>query len=308
MVGSLSLSAFADLYRIRRKETLSQIVHRFLPGRVYGKKGNLKKILALNPQIRDPDRIFPGQTVELGIPLPAPPATTQTAPHAAPPSATYDDLTLTPFFAKTTLSASDLRTGAQTRLNSASHYGLEADYIFHRWNDDAGAFVRFKGAFITFEPPTQLGKTLVESSKFLSTFGLGAKAALSKKLRVSAAIQYEKMLFSRAVSTSSSTVDAVDVPAIQAAMDWAMIQSPSFTLGLACGLEFLFPSSTDSYSVGHGESVNGILYYRGRGPHGSNAPYQIELSENARFQNTSLVTQRENNLSLQIRFFLKGGN
>ncbi len=63
----ISQSAWAGTYTVKSGDTLSEIIYEQIGEPIYGKKGNLKKILALNPiLITKPDRLRPGQIIELG--------------------------------------------------------------------------------------------------------------------------------------------------------------------------------------------------------------------------------------------------
>jgi hypothetical protein len=55
-----------NIYVIQRGDTFSHIVKRYFPsGHLYGPKGNMAIVLAQNPHIKNPNRIYPQQTVTL---------------------------------------------------------------------------------------------------------------------------------------------------------------------------------------------------------------------------------------------------
>jgi hypothetical protein len=60
-------SAYAYTYVVKPNDNLSHNVAGVLiPGPVWGAKGSLAKVLRLNPSIKDPHRLNPGQVIELG--------------------------------------------------------------------------------------------------------------------------------------------------------------------------------------------------------------------------------------------------
>lgn len=63
------IGAEIDHYTIRNGESLSKILMRLHPNeRIYGNKGNLRRVLELNREIKNPDVVFPGQTIKLRNP------------------------------------------------------------------------------------------------------------------------------------------------------------------------------------------------------------------------------------------------
>lgn len=68
----IAIYAFAeDTYTIRKGETLSQIVQRIFPHNlIYGRRGKLREILSLNPKLKNPHLVFPGQRVIIATQAP----------------------------------------------------------------------------------------------------------------------------------------------------------------------------------------------------------------------------------------------
>ena len=56
-------NAFAAEYQIKRGDTLSDILYNNVEGRIYGKNHNLAKLIAANPQIKDPNNIEVGEII-----------------------------------------------------------------------------------------------------------------------------------------------------------------------------------------------------------------------------------------------------
>ena len=54
---------FADVYVVRPGDTASDILFKNVEGRIYGRNGNLLKLLEHNPHIGDPNNIVPGETL-----------------------------------------------------------------------------------------------------------------------------------------------------------------------------------------------------------------------------------------------------
>lgn len=58
-------TVWAFVYVVHEGDTLSEIVHHFLGKPIYGKNGGIARTIALNPRIRNPDLIYPGQHIVL---------------------------------------------------------------------------------------------------------------------------------------------------------------------------------------------------------------------------------------------------
>jgi LysM repeat protein len=67
----LASQAFAmDSYVVKSGDTLSQIVKQNYPfGKMYGSQGRIAQVLAKNPHIKNPNRIYPGQRIEIKNPV-----------------------------------------------------------------------------------------------------------------------------------------------------------------------------------------------------------------------------------------------
>tara|TARA_B110001454_G_scaffold16145_1_gene14510 strand:- start:5082 stop:6104 length:1023 start_codon:yes stop_codon:yes gene_type:complete len=62
----LALDLWANAFHwVKSGETLSDIARKEYPGSVYGPKGSLRKIIALNPKVGNPNRIYPNQKIYL---------------------------------------------------------------------------------------------------------------------------------------------------------------------------------------------------------------------------------------------------
>lgn len=54
-----------QLYRVQKNQTLSGITFKTLGGPIYGPRGNLRRVLDINQQIKDPDYILPGYLINI---------------------------------------------------------------------------------------------------------------------------------------------------------------------------------------------------------------------------------------------------
>lgn len=59
-----------DTYVVKFSDTLGQIVRQHYPnGSIYGSQGRIAQVLAKNPHIKNPNRIYPGQKIQIKTPI-----------------------------------------------------------------------------------------------------------------------------------------------------------------------------------------------------------------------------------------------
>ncbi len=65
LILNASIEANSSLYVVRRGDVLSEVLFRNVPGRIYGKNGNLSKVKKINPELHSVSHIVPGETIVL---------------------------------------------------------------------------------------------------------------------------------------------------------------------------------------------------------------------------------------------------
>lgn len=89
-IGAVCLSqlAYSMTSTVQNGETLSQIAYREFPNeRVYGADGSLARLIQLNPEITDPNAIYPNQVIKLAIQIPSLIDHSPTEPYEKKPEA-----------------------------------------------------------------------------------------------------------------------------------------------------------------------------------------------------------------------------
>jgi hypothetical protein len=66
-IATLATTVFAAEYIVKKHDILSEIAHLSIPGKVWGEDGALQKLLVLNPIVKNPDMIYPGQILQLPV-------------------------------------------------------------------------------------------------------------------------------------------------------------------------------------------------------------------------------------------------
>ncbi len=319
----LSASGWAYAYEVKAGDTLSKIAAQTLSPPVYGKNGGLARLLRLNPRIKIPDRIYPGERIEVARDQkkvvntkPALITKRSLASDETPPTINADStphfqrgaqLAITPDLALSTLSAQDRITGASSTVASQYNLGVNLAYI-QEWSTHSRSSLSLGLGMVSFEPPTDRSKNLVEGHKFVSSIGLGADFDLGSRWNFELSAAYDKKLFVRAATTTSVAIDAVSVPSLGGKLTYELLRLDPFAVGISAHAALEMPAQTEGYPIRLGKSFGGTMGLRqqmGAGPR-SNA-FESELGFYQRTQDTDFSRQTETSLVLKFRIFFAVG-
>ena len=214
-------------------------------------------------------------------------------------------LQLTPYFALTNIQVGDKTTGSQANLASSMNGGVDVRRD-QKWSEDFKSFVHLKLGALEFEQPTNSTSSLQSGNNFMWGFGIGGDLRLSRTLGCSVFVTDQKEAFVRATSTTSVTADAVAIPELGAKLSLDLISLRSWTIGASAQFFELFQASGQGYSISQGNLFGGALYVKQNVGRGGSA-IQTELGYFSRQQNTNITNQTQNDLILQLRWFLPEG-
>jgi LysM repeat protein len=319
-----SVSTTAWPYVVKNGDTLSEIAYKNISANVYGKNGSMVKILNINPQIKNPNLIMPGQVINLDksetpklteIPTERNVATdslistqnfvennnSEMASKVSPLLKRRATVALNPFYNIANLSSADNVTGSESTIASKYYAGVNASYV-QEWNKDFQTAINFKLASIAFEGPANSTKTLQDKSKFLSTIGVETNHNIGKKTHLKLGLSYGKELFIRAASTQSVAVDAINVPSISSKISYDIIELSPFALGVSATYSAKMPAKADSYNIKLGHEYGANIYLNQFTGNSHNSKIQTELGFTRRSQNTNITSQTETNIMLGVRF------
>jgi LysM repeat protein len=342
--AALGINAFAlasVTYVVQKGETLSEISGKKIAGPVWGNNGSLGRVLPLNRRIKDPNLIFPGETIQLpeGLVSETPPfltrmiasknaqadeivqpsskiteasptvscagGTTEAVKNKPRPSEGPSEavVELSPYYGFTRISSSDKSTGSPATLTSSLNTGVDLKYI-QPWSESFRSFIHLNLGELSFEQPTNSAKSLQNGSNFMSGVGIGGELKLSRALSFAFFGDYQKEAFSRAASTTSVAVDAVSVPEVGGSLSLDLLKSGVFTIGVSGEYSELFQASTAGYRVLQGSLYGGKIYLK---QNVGGSALQTELGYFSIQQSTSITNQSENNILLQLRWLLPFG-
>ena len=225
----------AKTYIVQQGDTLSNITQNLVPGRIYGRKGNLAKLLSLNPQLEDPDDIRPGTAIQLpkGAWDLVSGQKNNTADQAKPDRyskgvddqdrrlAQLNDLGMNPLdggfkaYSSVGFSAGfgflrlDSSQSGSASAVSDLGYGASLDWRQH-WSASfhTGVYLNYQG----YSMSTAEGASLPQRSAEVSEMGLQLGQSISKGLWVDAKVGYRSSPYLR--SETQDVLAVEDVPTV----------------------------------------------------------------------------------------------
>jgi hypothetical protein len=251
---AIAATAFAAEYVVKKHDVLSVIAHRAIHGRIWGHHGAIQKILALNPKIKNPDFIFPGQILQL------PNAETLTAreknspvrsiAEITPASSPVDGfeehsaLSVAPTFGFSRISATDKTSGANSTLGSALNLGASVQWR-QFWSETFQTALIFSGESQSYS--TTSTQTLDHSSFFLGTVGVEGRWGKDLAPQFISHIEFIQSPFIRGESQTANTLDVVTIPAVGIGAEIPIYHSRIFLMSAEVVGNYLAPSNQSSY-------------------------------------------------------------
>ncbi len=315
VVSSISGAAWA--YVVKSGDTLSTIAAKQISKKVYGKSGSLKKIIALNPQIKNPDFIKLGDQVivsndqsilakaetkffpqVLRSPAEAVPALsepeTSSIKEATPQG--YYLFSIEPEFISTKLQGTDSSTGASANLVSKSNYGLRTSYS-QVWNSKFQTKFFFGLTKLSIKEPSS-GGTLSNADQTMYSYGATLQFKLSENFIIGSGLGVTQRPYLRAISSTLVALDATSVPSALIDASYNLLKVTPFTLGAAFHTSLDLPVSENAYSTKLNPSYGASIYVR----HDVNPSFQTELGLRGLYQieNTTIVDQSQTDYGIYL--------
>ena len=334
-LGISALALASVTYVVKKGDTLSQVSEKMVPGPVLGKNGSLERVLALNPNIKNPDLIYPGEQVQLPggelaqasaerqpaqiVPEPSPEPSPQAAVDLSPKSPEAASVvqapapmqfkrgvyyTIAPFYDFATITNQDRSSGAPASLTTSYFTGADFSYG-QKWTEGFRTFMHFKLAGVAFEAPTNGEGSISDTSKFLAGGGIGTESALSKSVTLGFSADYQQNLFTRGLDANNVTLDAIATPVLGANLSWDMITADPLAFGVSGMVAVDLPASTDGYRTWTGSSYGGSIYLKHLNPDQSSSS-QADIGVFKRNQNTDITNQNETDVVFTLRLYFGG--
>jgi LysM repeat protein len=336
-------AADTSFYIVRVGDTLSKIAQQFLGSPVYTSTGSLRKIIDLNPQVKNPNRITVGEELnisgtaaepaklaearpavenksteekpaETSAPVAdrAPAAQADVAQPLVSPSPTavadsktypFGEIELAPEFRFVKLEAKDISSGANAILVSDSHIGLRGAWV-QRWSPDTASFQWLSYGRTSFAAPST--KTL-ETPSFTSIgFGFGMRFFQAGRHRLSTGIGAESTPYIRATSTTAVRFDSIVTPIARVQSEHDLFRLDPFRAGIGLLGEGRAPGSNDRIRAKMGYGLGSSLFVEQAF---TSSKFRVTTFYLQSQQDSSIATQKRNELGLEMNLtFRLGGS
>lgn len=280
--------AHAESFTVRKGDTLSEIARTFMGKPIYGKRGSLRKIIALNPQIKNPNFIRPGQIVYIDQqtevaevePVSAPAQTSVNtedtfevepvieliAPReiAAPEVAEFSPrsrLGVSTGFEYFAINATDKATKDDAKLISTTT-PLINTYWELQWSEKYSSRLNIGYAAEVLVKDKNTDKKLKNASGVRTNFGLDITRKMSEKFRIRALAAYSRRAFLKAESQNVVRLDRINGLEVGGGFDYDFIQRGNAAFGIGLQATLLAPARGPGYSTETGYASLANLYFR----------------------------------------------
>lgn len=254
---SLQAPAAEYFYYIAKPgDTLSQIlyVHNIKP--IYGKKGTLKKVLALNKKLvkTDGNRIIPGMRIRLiGDPLLLQTASSSTLRHEE--SSFQGDEALGGSRSDLSLSVTSrfLRIDSQDEISNANASFLSESAVGYKftwgqsWNSALRSFLAFENYYVSMQDPTSSTRSLVGREQAIFEYSLGVEYLVSSGLKVNSSLIYGESLVNRSIDVNTLKIEKFNFPKIELGLGYRLAKYDSLLLDARVDAVILLPAKQDLY-------------------------------------------------------------
>ncbi len=313
----ISLQAYGASRRfiiIKQNQVLSFIAFKYLGAPVYTKSGSLKRLLGINPQIKNQNLIFPGEKIflertsfivnqrQLASQSKSAILTKVGVPHRSQTSErVLHEVFYRVGFDFTTLAAHESATNTNANLYTSHDFNLGLGWQ-QQWSRRFLSFTNFSVRNLDFEPSTNPAKTLINTNQTLFGLSIGAQSRLNPKLSLRYATRWAQELFLHGVDTTTISVDSVAVPQLEIQAKWEWAHRDATTDGFFAGANYFFAASTDTYAVHAGTGFTGGVYLR----HLTKSDHELDLALGyfQRNQNTSILQFNENGAFGELTYSL----
>ncbi len=264
----LSAASHAHSYVVQPHDTLSQIAEREIPHApytLYGNDGALSQLLLINPQIKDPHSLVPGQKITLA-PHPSPTSqllgSLDMGERRAPASLAdyysdrYSYLTVSPRGFYTKLDGTDISSNSHALIFSDLSYGIAARWFFV-WNEHLKSFLHFDLDHISMLSGSD--RTLSGATQNYSSLGAGLEWSM-KNLSTGVGIFSKQEIFSLSKSASILSFEKRSIPEFELSSKYAIMPTNPLGLGLRAHTRALLPTTGNDFNTKFGYAYQGALY------------------------------------------------
>lgn len=295
-IALFAYKANSETYIVQPGDTISKIAAAQLnkPINIYGPAGRISLILSFNPDLTNPDLIYPGQIIELTAsenPLPKdierhlsselaleiPPQESQ-IPVGAPKISDKDlqfEFEISQFFSR--LDATDRQTNGKATLISDA---LTLIHFHFNHALDLKNSIRTSVALRENKYQAPSTTQTLDSPPVTKKIQLMYMHQAHQRLNINASFGVEQRLFLRAVTATHYVLDIPSVPSSRLGLDYQYFQTEKKSAGVRLYHSWLHASPATGQSIQSGKEQEASLYCQ-------------QLKNNLRFEQRAFLIQSE---------------
>lgn len=317
-----SAQAWGRSYVVKVGDTLSRVAETLEGSGVYVQDKKLAQVLAMNPQIVNPNQIYIGQIIELpGAELAscvtATDSTVTRKIASEPLIETKADSTSNAVvpaekdvgwrmelgldYRSSAINLADSTTAATGSLYSKLNAGLLGT-LLQDWSKAFSTFESFDLREVIINPAISSTKTLSGTSQFLTRFEIGALNRVGSSIEIKYGVCQAPGLFVQGINSSTLNIDAVPLWSVNTGVSWDFLRIGGTTLGASLGGAYILGKTTESYTVNSGTELKGAIYLKKQTASGSGLT--ITAGGLQKTQNTSILDHQEQSFGLGISYTL----
>ncbi len=267
---NINILANDFFYVVKNGDTLSNITQKNSIEKIYGKNGALKKLIKINPQIKNPSLIKPGSKIQLlndwriianDIPAKVP----DTVPVVAAAEVVEDDgvsryglIEANPFLYYSRIDGTDIANGTKAIIISDINYGFNfrLSQVLSP-NFRTNQIISLRRETFLADPSTTTAQ-IQNSTKTLTRLGLGGEYALTNRFSLLGNFAFSQELYYKGVagSTSSIQLQNVNLNRLEFGGIYKIWERKQFNIDVEGKSIFLLPSSNATF-----QTRLGIGYY-----------------------------------------------
>jgi hypothetical protein len=308
MAALIANGAYGRTYTVGRGDTLSQISQKELGGPVWGNQGTLERVIQLNPQIQNPNLIYPNDVIKLGEdavveetppapePQEEPVATSPEAPsEPAESSDSKHRLRILGSIGDTALQARDQDNRFATTLHSKPNVGVVVGWDY------------------SLTPETSIGLVgSIIQSQFASTsdgrfegiedtlLGVGAVVnhSFTPRLHGSGIIGVQQFYFLTENDAATLKLEPVFVDHVGLGLGYDVFVGEKITSGIEALTTYALPANASRFDVEPGFTYGGDIY--GKYHLSSGSAVIGNVFYDRRVQDTSGTSQRNSDMGMRL--------
>ena len=298
LFNSMPLLAADQFHIVKQGEIFSRIARLYFGKPTYSEAGALKKLISLNPEIKEPNRLFIGQKIRI----------TKIVSKEVKPEAKVEarpfvlqelKAEVSPTLRIVSLKTVEKKSNIHTDILSTKYFELPVS-LEQKYQDKISFYERVSLANVMFSGLQDDSSR--DQKLFLWAAALGFKYADFHRFDLLVEFGYDPMLFTKDVTFSGFKIVAVNLPNIKMGVQRVLLNFHDLAFGMRANVASYFSGSHSSFKIKPGNGFGGGFFLR---KSRLNSDIGIDLGVDKIYQNTSLFQQTRTDFKAMVKYEFK---